>query len=175
MKKQILSIVLLLSLCTSQAILGSEERAESASLLEKYFPGVKTLKKVVYAGVFFSLFGGAKALSFEPTTFDNCLSARGPLVQKENELRLAWNGYVRTLRDDEYEAYYPFVDEQPSLIWQWQQEKIWKLDEKCFRQLDSKDRIRYFKQLNHLSQQMLVERLSREELQALNKALKKSE
>ena len=56
MKKQTLSILLLLFACTNQAMLGSEERIESASLLEKYVPGVKLAKKLFFAGLVSAFF-----------------------------------------------------------------------------------------------------------------------
>jgi len=65
MKKNILIGVLLLSVCTSHAmeLENQKEEVETHSLLEKYIPGTRTVKKLIFAGTLFCLFGGVKAMN----------------------------------------------------------------------------------------------------------------
>ena len=81
MKKHILIGILLLSVCTSQAMnqkiedeVEEVEEVEVQSLLEKYIPSARTAKKILFFGALLLIIDGVQAFDFKAPTLQECSS-----------------------------------------------------------------------------------------------------
>ena len=174
MKKNILTGVLLLSVCTSQGMVQKTEarKTEVQSLLEKYVPGARTAKKAVFFGALFWLFGGAQSFALKAPTLQECAEKMSKLRSikkfgpcgsyREGIGFIAWSGC-----DDNRKM---GVSIQRFNTWQSEVECLAK---RCTKQLKPKDRVVFFKQLNHELQRKIFEELDYKQATELEKALKK--
>jgi len=164
MKKNILVGILLLSVCASQAMnhKNKEEQIETQSLLVKYFPRARIIKKLILAGTFFGLFGGAKAFFFKTPTLKECTDKVLELKSQESRLiSQAGNYYSSTFNIDKVIASRQAEKDRN------------RLEQKCVKQLNHKDRVTFFNQLDHKRQHEIFDDLSYTEARKLEKALKK--